>query len=304
MPIKDGIQGAVTADTTEGTASFVPGGELDQNTTVYDKVKFNINVKAFVVPEGAEDPDAYGVGVYKYSIREKDITGTTGITKDTNSLDLYVYIVNDGMGGLEVAYTELVDPNGSADGGEVKMDSFTNDYGTKPGYEDNVNDLVVYKVLTGDAADMGDTFEFTVQIDGEDGEKYYVEFGTYAVKDGVGTFTSNGQNDIWDSRSSETVRLGNNAAFKVYGLDTDDTYTVTEDENDAAGYKVFINDSETASTDRKATGTLTQDGVIKFDNNKESVTPTGLVMDIAPYVLLVVVAAAGCFVFLRKRRED
>ena len=44
--------------------------------------------------------------------------------------------------------------------------------------------------------------------------------------------------------------------------------------------------------------------VIEFNNNKESVTPTGIVMNVAPYVLLVVVAAAGCFVFLRKRRED
>ena len=42
----------------------------------------------------------------------------------------------------------------------------------------------------------------------------------------------------------------------------------------------------------------------EFTNNREAVSPTGIVMNVAPYVLLVVVAAAGCFVFLRKRRED
>ena len=43
---------------------------------------------------------------------------------------------------------------------------------------------------------------------------------------------------------------------------------------------------------------------MNYTNTREAVSPTGLIMDIAPYALLVVVAAAGCFVFLRKRRED
>ena len=298
VPLKSGIAGAVTADATDGTAVFAPGETLDQNTKVYDKVKFNINLDAFKAPEGTREPEKYGVGVYKYSIKEKDITGLTGITKDTNTLDLYVYIVNDDTtGDLKVAYAELVDPNGGENGGEVKMDSFTNQY-------DSVNDLIVYKVLTGDAADMRDEFTFDVRISGEDGEKYYVEYGTYTVdEDGTGTFTANNQTAIWTSGSQVSVNLHNNEAFKVYALDGDDTYTVTETEQSAAGYKVIIDGTE--STTRQATGTLNNaDKVIEFENNKTSVSPTGIVMDIAPYALLVVVAAAGCFVFLRKRRED
>lgn len=298
VPLKSGIAGAVTADATEGTAVFAPGETLDQNTKVYDKVTFNINLDAFKAPEGTQEPEKYGVGVYKYSIKEKDITGLTGITKDTNTLDLYVYIVNDDTtGDLKVAYAELVDPNGGENGGEVKMDSFTNQY-------DSVNNLIVYKVLTGDAADMRDEFTFDVTISGEDGEKYYVEYGTYTVdEDGTGTFTANNQTAIWTSGSQVSVKLHNNEAFKVYALDGNDTYTVTETAQSAAGYKVIIDDKE--STTRQATGTLDNaDKVIEFENNKTSVSPTGIVMDIAPYALLVVVAAAGCFVFLRKRRED
>ena len=41
-----------------------------------------------------------------------------------------------------------------------------------------------------------------------------------------------------------------------------------------------------------------------FINTRDAVSPTGIVMNVAPYALLVVVAAAGCFVFMRKRRED
>ena len=55
----------------------------------------------------------------------------------------------------------------------------------------------------------------------------------------------------------------------------------------------------------KATGTIaTGVNSVTVTNDRDAVSPTGLIMDIAPYVLLVVVAAAGCFVFLRKRRED
>ena len=41
-------------------------------------------------------------------------------------------------------------------------------------------------------------------------------------------------------------------------------------------------------------------------NTKNAVSPTGIMMDIAPYAVLVVIAAAGCFIFLRKRhaKED
>ena len=43
---------------------------------------------------------------------------------------------------------------------------------------------------------------------------------------------------------------------------------------------------------------------VAYTNTRNAVSPTGLAMNVAPYALLVVVAAAGCFVFLRKRRED
>ena len=47
-----------------------------------------------------------------------------------------------------------------------------------------------------------------------------------------------------------------------------------------------------------------QDVNVTITNYMQTVAPTGLAMDIAPYALLIVVAAAGCFVFLRKRNED
>ena len=292
-PLKNGIPNAVTPDASEGKASFAPGETLDQSTELFTKVKFNVDLEKF---------EETGVGVYKYSIKEKDFASGTGITKDTNTLDLYVYIANDDVnGGLKVAYTELVDPNGGEDSSEIKMDSFTNEYGK---YADDLNDLVVYKVLSGDAAVMGDEFEFTVTINGETGEKYYVELGTYGVSEGNETahFIPNGQSVVWESGKAETVTLGNNDAFKVYSLDKTDSYTVEETDDKRADYTVEIDNVK--SENYTATGTLNNDKTIEFDNHKQFTTPTGIVMNVAPYALLVVVAAAGCFVFMRKRRED
>ena len=53
----------------------------------------------------------------------------------------------------------------------------------------------------------------------------------------------------------------------------------------------------------EASQTLTAD-YVEFTNDREASTPTGIVMNVAPYALLVVIAAAGCLVFLRKRDED
>ena len=62
---------------------------------------------------------------------------------------------------------------------------------------------------------------------------------------------------------------------------------------------------ENATKDNTASGTMgSAEKNVVFYNTRDAVSSTGIVMNVASYVLLVVVAAAGCFVFLRKRRED
>lgn len=283
VPVSDGVDGGVTVNSADGSADFVPGDTLDNSTNLNDTVTFDVNVGLFPL-----------AGIYKYTITENDFT-YDGITKDTNVLDLYVYIQN-GENGLEVAYTELVDPDGDSEGGELKTDSFTNDYdsaGTA------LHDLMVYKVVSGNAANMSEKFTFTVKVDGEAGEKYYVEIGKYEND----TFTATpSSTQILTSDTAGEFTLGNGDAIKVYGLDSNDVYRVEELNDNTNGYSLKIN--ETDDPDGITSGTITSDSTIKYENAKNATTPTGIVMDIAPYVLLVVVAAAGCFVFLRKRRED
>lgn len=283
VPVSDGVDGGVTVNSADGSADFVPGDTLDNNTNLNDTVTFDVHIDAFTL-----------AGIYKYTITEDDFS-YDGITKDTNILDLYVYIQN-GDNGLKVAYTELVDPDGGNESAELKTDSFTNDYDSNGAA---LHDLVVYKVVSGNAANMSATFTFDVTIAGETGEKYYVEIGKYEN----GTFTATpSSTQILTSGIAGEFTLGNGDAIKVYGLDSNDTYTVEELEDNTNGYTLEING--TADSDGITTGTISSDETIKYENAKNASTPTGIVMNVAPYVLLVVVAAAGCFVFLRKRRED
>lgn len=281
VPVSNGVDGGVTVSTTNGTADFAPGETLDSNTTLSDTVDFDVHGNLFTVP-----------GIYKYTITE--VQGNRGgISYDANVLSLYVYVQN-GTDGLYVAYTELVDPDGSAEGTEAKVDSFTNTY--------EVNDLVVYKVISGNAANMNEKFSFTLKIDGEAGEKYYVEVGTYG-ESGF-TATEGAAHFVLTSGTEHRIQLGNNDAVKIYGLDSDDTYTITEADANTNGYSLKINDAAEADEDGAISGSITGDSVVKFENTKSTTTPTGIIMDIAPYALMVIIALAAVVVFKRKGSEE
>lgn len=281
IPVSNGIEGGITV---ASGAAFTPGEALNSQTSVTSTATFNVVGNSFTTP-----------GIYKYTISEVD-GDYDGITYSTNVLNLYVYVQNDG-GKVIVKYTELVDPDGGTEGGEAKTDSFTNDYDSNG---NQLHDLVLYKVVSGNAANMGEKFTFSVKIDGETGEKYYVECGKYES----GTFTATeGETFILTSGTANTnIQLGNNEAIKIYGLDDNDSYTITEQNANTNGYSLKINDA--ADGDGVINGTINADTNVKYENTKSATTPTGIVMNIAPYALMVVIAVAGVAVFMRKRVEE
>ena len=286
IPVSSGIAGGVTVSDTDDSADFAPNETLDDSTQLSDTVTFDVNLTSFGgVP-----------GIYKYTI-EEDAVSYDGITKDNNVLNLYVYIQNTSDGGVEVAYTELVDPDGGEDGtSESKTDSFTNDYDSNG---TQLYELTLYKVITGNAANRQDEFKFTVKVDGEMDEHYYAVYGTYTAEGG---FVESENSVVLTSGTSSTITLGNNDAIKIYGLDSNDTYTITEVDDNTNGYTLKINDEE--DEDGVTTGTISADSIVKYENNKDASTPTGIIRDIAPYALLVVAAAGACVIFLRKRTAE
>ena len=143
-----------------------------------------------------------------------------------------------------------------------------------------VSDLTISKTVAGNQGDKTKDFTFTIKVDGADGEKYYVNGTTTLV-----------------SGTPADITLKNGESVTIYGLSEDDEYTVTETDYTADGYTTTIDGTE----GREKSGTISADTNVAFVNTKNATTPTGIVMNIAPYVLMVAVAAVLAVVFLRKR---
>lgn len=231
-------------------------------------------------------------GIYHYTINEK--TGSyEGIDYDTKTYDVYVYYVNNEA--LTDQYVKAVVVTlDDAKVGEGSF-TFTNNYGDNDTPEDDgkIHDVIVTKNVEGSLATMSDTFTFEVGVTGADGEVYKV------------VYTQNGEPVTTSVTSGTPITvngIGDEDTIHIYGLSENDTYTVTEKDGVSQGYTVTDTVDE---NDGVVSGNVTVDGDTEsITNTKNASTPTGIVMNVAPYVLLVVVAAAGCFVFMRKRRED
>lgn len=253
--------------------------------------QLKVDIKKFTAP-----------GVYHYTVSEtKD--SYDGITYDTARRDLYVYITN-GDNGLVVSNVVLgkwveKSANDKIEMVFVKDDSWTNAY-------DGVHTLTVTKAVTGLQGDKKKDFKFTVSVAGVAGEKYKVE---YKAKDSdpawtVATLDSSNTTTTGATKSLE-INLKDTGIIKIYGLSATDTYTISEENYSTDGYttsyKVGTANAVSANTATDAMGNA--DTSIVYTNNKEGNTPTGVIMTIAPYALMVVVAGAFAVVFLSRRNR-
>ena len=141
--------------------------------------------------------------------------------------------------------------------------------------------------------DKGKNFDFTIEFSGPANASF--TFGTEKVKlDNSGT-------------GKATIQLTDKSpAAVITGIPSTVKYTVTEIIDAKEGYTTSykINDGTTID------GTTTSEQIMGKANNavvctnvKEAVTPTGIMMNVAPYVLMVAVAAVLAVVFLRRKNN-
>lgn len=254
-----------------------------------------------------------GVGVYRYKLTQSN--NNKAVDLDTNtSRYLDVYVGNgDTAGQYKVLYYVL-----TTDGMLTFNSSVGNtyDHGNKSsGFTANYDTytLTVKKYVTGDMGSKNDTFDFTVNFSNlPTGAKVYdgsklVEGGnvTGNLKDG-GTIVITGIPAVGsDGNAVSYVVSEKFATAKGYSTQYEVNADITKwDGNNAENPTSTSETENTVMTAARQKMNADENNYIEFNNSRTSVTPTGIVMNVAPYVLLVVVAAAGCFVFLRKRRED
>lgn len=292
-------------DIQDATVQFVSSTTRDTEKTI-----------TFTIPANTYEDN--GVGIYKYKINETD-GKDANITYDLGERWLYVYVVNDTndeipncnykIDGVVVYNAKEEGFPGASD----KNEEFTNEYGKKD-EQDTLYDLTLKKTVTGSSANLSQKFKFDIRVTATDDNQVFDlvydtdKNGAYTEGETVEQITANDE-------LAKQVELGNDQQIVIIGLRAGDSYSIAEQgastaENGNAmtedGYTVSVTgDATDEDKDGAVTGTVSNADVkVNYENARSASTPTGIAMDIAPYALLVVIAAAGCFVFLRKRNED
>lgn len=272
-------QGTSIGDTAEITSVPTLTDAVSQSGTevTVGTAKIEYDLSKFTEP-----------GIYRYEVSESQ-GSYEGIKYDTSVKYFDVYVVSDDDGNLSVNYAAFIDKNDP----KVKDDgTFTNDYSSK---HDTLKDLEIKKEVTGNQGNKTTkAFQFNIKVEGASGEKYNL-----LLPDG--TFKE------MTSGTATTISLKNGQVAKIYGLSTNDVCTVTEDDYSSDGYTTTINGEETREASGKIStiaGTTDNKGDVKVTvvNDKSTVSPTGIVMMVAPYVILVAAALVAGLLFFRKRR--
>lgn len=283
--------------------------------------------KYVVIPGKAGDWTVGGkVTVTKASLSDIVATGSTTMTlnKEYKEPGIYSYVVKETAGsydGMEYDTTEknvlvfVVYKEGKYVVDKAVVVNVTNNVATAPtttaaksdltftnNYDDSsenggTHNLTFTKEVTGALGNRSKEFEFNITITADEAgqktgegesEQYYVEISN---KEGNSTKTIKSGNSL-------PVKLRHGDTVKIYGLSPKDKYTVTETESGQDGY------TTTGEVDAEhATAMGDADKTVTVKNDKDTTTPGGVIMTIAPYALMLVVAGAFAVVFLSRRNR-
>lgn len=226
----------------------------------------------------------YGPGIYHYTVSETR-GSYGGIAYDTTVRDLYVYVTNgtDGLVVSNVVLTKTTEVNGEEK--TDKTEEWVNDYGKN---NDTIHNVKVIKAVAGNQGNKDKLFDFKVGVTGAANEKYKVVYAE----------TKNGATQevtVESGAALITISIKDTGYIQIYGLSANDEYTIQEENYSGDGYTTTGNNVVANKTSVNVEKTVT--------NTKDIATPGGVIMTIAPYALMLVVAGAFAVVFLSRRNR-
>ena len=275
-------------------------------------------------------------GEYVYTVAETQNVGWAQILKnsvpidsmtyDNRSYEMHVIVKNKQSSGVYISsvYFKLVSTSSTAkvkpsEKGELyKYDLFVNTYRKNAGKITNPNEptpnkpkpenfnpgaksLVIKKLVEGDSADKTKDFTFKLTF-------------TKASTDDQGTFVGQvgSTSYTFENGKEKTITLHHDQSLVFDNLPAGTRYKLVE--SGSQGYKatasynengVIRNQTGTASADFTQTSILvgekTNDNTIT--NSLPNVTPTGLLIDNLPFILMIGLGLAGFVVLSKKRRQ-
>lgn len=318
----------ITPDTEPNNKTYlkaaIPGGLYFEGSTETNKDKISIN---FAELNNGETPAVtdgkYSLsktmkvsselfanaepGVYHYQVSES-ASGYQGITDDPNlTRDVYVHIMYDTNGNRQAYITsaipQLDDTTGVAKATEIK---FVNEYGK----DNTVKQLEVDKILDGSFASANDEFKVKVKVK-QDANVPTGANENYLVKVFDETNTERSTLKLTNDVTSDDITIKGGYKIFVYGLSAGDEFFIQE--TDPLDYTdSYVDISKLVETNfDNASHTFTGkieavegESKVTLKNTRNAATPTGIVTEYAPYILLVAAAGAFAVLFLRRKKEE
>ena len=258
-------------------------------------------------------------GVYRFVVAETSTSvapANIGIERDTTydtSKYLDVYVKNEDTGKAIYGYALVDDENSTVDSTKDKSQGWN--AGTDLEKYKTYN-LTITKKITGSGADMTAKFPFTVTLTGEMG---YANITT-AGSDGesvssFATATGNTQS------ATVTGNLGDGKTIVIKGLPTTVSFSVAESNPTPDTYTIS-SVNVTGVTATGTTGTLAGNAAdtsvlastaiantgtsaisVEVTNNLDLISPTGVVLRFAPYIIMAGIAVALLELASRRRKD-
>ena len=156
---------------------------------------------------------------------------------------------------------------------------------TDPNPYDTTHDVLIKKKVTGQYGDTNKdfTFNITVTPDDKPGKNGKGEHYTISVDDPAGL------------RENDKITL----------VESNGTgYTMTVAENDVSYIKDLDKKPASLAAYTTSFNSIKDGGEVTVTNTKDAVTPTGIVMNVAPYAMMLAVAGGLGVVFVNRKKEE
>ena len=235
------------------------------------------------------------VGQYSYTLKETlPEEGLAGVEYDQDPVTMKVTVINDEAGGYKIntiSFTKKGEKiSGQVEGNRNEEAAFINTY--------SANKLNIEKTVRGDAGDKQKEFSFSVRFTGPEG-KVWDASSAFDFVGAERTAAYNSAEGTWD------FTLTHGQSIDFVNIPAGVTYTVVENGLDATNEMVVDGTTYTAAYDAE-TGTMAAEALnAKVTNTADGFIDTGVLLDNAPYVILLSVVAAGAaLLFFRKRSRE
>lgn len=238
-------------------------------------------------------PEYTGVGVFTYTLKE--LAGDTkGVSYDPATFVVTVYVFQ-GETGLETEVT-VHDASNSQKETKNKLDSIDNTY--------SAGTLTVTKVVEGSLGDKSKNNKFTMTVTFEKPTTGTVSSEIIMKTNGTETerFVPEWNTD---GKYTKTIAVAHEDNITFENIPYGVTYTVVENDytGEEYGYQAAKYSITDASDDGVQNTIDSANETVTVTNKKEGTVDTGVILDNAPYIALMMVVVAGAAVMIIKKRR-